>query len=310
MFKHNKVVKAAAFAFGVTAALVATGVQAADMGAKDEPIKFSLFEWTGQHVTAHITGHILEKMGYTVEFVTAGYLSSGAAVADGNITVAIEMWDNNLGEFYPKLISEGKIEDIGDVGLDAREGWMYPKHMKSACPGLPAWDAFVSCSQAFAMADTFPKGRLITYPADWGTRSADLVAGEGLNYAAVPPGSEGAMIAEMSSAIEAKTPLVMMFWAPHWYLAGLDAEWIDMPADIVKKYDLVPPRTFNAAWPGMKDKWPAAYEFMKTFKISNAIQEPIMGAVTNDGGDVVAETQAWVDNNEALWKPLAEAAMN
>ncbi|MEM7170974.1 MAG: ABC transporter substrate-binding protein [Pseudomonadota bacterium] len=282
--------------------------QAAELGAVDEPITLSLFEWTGQHVTSQIYGHILREMGYEVEHTTAGYLSSGQAVADGGITVAVEMWGNNLGDFYPGLISEGKIEDLGDVGISAREGWLYPAHVKEVCPGLPAWDAFKSCAQAFAMAETYPKGRLLAYPADWGTRSADLIAGEGLDFVAVPAGSEGALVAEMTSAIEAKTPLVQMFWSPHWSLATIDAEWVDIPDEVMEKYSMVPPRTFNAAWPGMKDKWPAAYEFLKEFRISNDIQEPIMGAVDNDGADIVALTKQWVDENEALWKPVADKA--
>lgn len=314
MFDINGPVKAvmatAIMALGVTAATVASETRAAELGATDEPIKFALFEWTGQHVTANINAHVLRHMGYEVEFVTAGYLSSGAALADGNISVAMEMWDNNLGEFYPKLIAEGKVEDLGDVGLVAREGWLYPKHVEAVCPGLPAWEAFKNCAQAFAVAETFPKGRLLSYPADWGTRSADLIAGESLDYTAVPAGSEGALVAEMAAAVEARSPVVMMFWAPHWSLAAIETNWIDMPQDVMEKYGLVPPRTFNAAWPGVKDKWPAAHEFLKNFRISNADQEPIMGAVDNDGADIAVLTKEWVDNNKSKWQPVVDAAMN
>jgi len=295
---------AAAVALGFAAPAVA-----ADLGATDEPIKMALLEWTGQHVTSHIAGHVLESMGYKVEFVTASNFGSATAVADGGIAATLELWDNNLGDFYPKLISEGKIEDIGDVGLTAREGWLYPAHMETVCPGLPAWDAFKDCAQLLATAETYPKGRLLAYPADWGTRSADLIAGEGLNYTAIPSGSEGALVAEMSSALEAKTPLVMMFWAPHWSLATIDAKWVDMPKDIVDKYSLQPPRTFKTVWPGMKDKWPAAYAFLEQFEITNAIQEPIMGAVDNDGADIIAVTKKWVEENESVWKPMVDKAM-
>jgi glycine betaine/proline transport system substrate-binding protein len=309
MRKQTRHILAAGAMFVGALGLGASDVDAAELGAVDEPIKLTLFEWTGQHVTAHIYGHILESMGYDVEFVTAGYLSSGQAVADGNITVAVEMWGNNLGDFYPSLIEEGKLERIGDVGISAREGWIYPVHMKEACPGLPAWDAFTACAQAFATPETFPKGRLLAYPSDWGTRSADLIAGEGLDFVAVPSGSEGALVAEMSAAIEAKTPLVEMFWAPHWSLATIDAEWVDMPAELMEKYSLVPPETFNVAWPGMKGKWPAAFEFLSKFRISNAVQEPIMGKVDNEGGDVVALTKAWVDANQDAWKPIVDEVM-
>ena len=50
-----------------------SGVPAADLGAKDETIKLAINEWTGQHITTHVAGEILKRMGYKVEFVTAGY---------------------------------------------------------------------------------------------------------------------------------------------------------------------------------------------------------------------------------------------
>lgn len=300
-------------ALGLSFALaMSVGLQskAADLGDVEDPIKLAIFEWTGQHVTTHIAGHILRKMGYEVEYVTAGYHPSASGVVDGTISASLELWDNNLGDFYPSLIREGKIEYLDDVGLDAREGWLYPKHMEKVCPGLPAWDALLSCSDKFATAETFPKGRFLEYPPDWGTRSTDLISNEGLNFTPVPSGSEGALVAEMKSAIDAETPLIMMFWAPHWLLPTIDAEWIDMPKELQDKYSLVPPSLFNVAWPGMKDKWPAAYEFLKDYKITNAIQEPIMGAVDNDGADMIKLTKEWVDSNEDYWRPMVAQAMN
>lgn len=308
MFKFSKGLIAAGVLLAGAWSLGATSAKAADLGATDEPIRLAILEWTGAHVTTHIAGNILEKMGYTVEYVTASNYGSATAVADGSIAASLEQWDNNLGEFYPKLIGEGKIEDAGDLGLAGREGWVYPVHMKEKCPGLPAWDAFVGCADAFASAETFPNGRLLAYPADWGTRSADLIAGEGLPYTAIPSGSEGALVAELTASAEAKTPLVMMFWAPHWSLAQVDVEWLDIPRSVQEAHSLVPPRIFKAVWPGMADKWPAAYKFLQNFQIDNAIQEPIMGAVDNDGGDVVAITKQWVDDNAGHWQPMVDKA--
>ena len=58
--------------------------------------------------------------------------------------------------------------------------------MNDQCPGLPSYEALYDCAQAFAAADTFPKGRLVTYPADWGTRSKDVVAMIELPFEPVP----------------------------------------------------------------------------------------------------------------------------
>ena len=138
--------------------MAATTALAAD---STDPIKLALHEWTGQHISTYIAGEVLKKMGYEVEYVTAGVYAGATALADGNITAALEIWDNNLGEFYPNLLESGAVGDLGSIGLDAREGWLYPKHVEELCPGLPAWDAFVGCAEVFATAETFPNGRFV-----------------------------------------------------------------------------------------------------------------------------------------------------
>lgn len=46
-----------------------------------DPIKIAVNEWTGQHVSAHISGSVLQAAGYTVEYVTAGAVPQFAAIA-------------------------------------------------------------------------------------------------------------------------------------------------------------------------------------------------------------------------------------
>ena len=119
-----------------------------------------------------------------------------------------------LATFIPRRLSPGEIVLVGSLGLVPREGWMYPPYMEEKCPGLPAVDALAKCAQAFGTAETFPKGRLITYPADWGTRSKDLVENAGLPLAAIAGGSEGAMIAETQECLCCQNNhMLMMFWA-------------------------------------------------------------------------------------------------
>ena len=58
-----------------TAAAAAAIFVASVTGAwadSSDPIKIPVNEWTGQHISAHITGSLFEKAGYTVEYVTAG----------------------------------------------------------------------------------------------------------------------------------------------------------------------------------------------------------------------------------------------
>ncbi len=216
----------------VAAAMLIAPAQAAELGAKDDPIKIPINEWTGQHLSSHILGQLLVKMGYKAEYVTAGGVPQFAAIAQGDLHVQPETWENNVGEIYPKAVASGDIVIVGKEGLSAREGWIYPPYMKEKCPGLPNWKALWDCAQAFGTAETFPKGRLVTYPADWGTREKDLIANVDMPFVPVAGGSEGAMVAELKAAYDAKQPIIMMFWEPHWIHADYKFDWIEWPTDV------------------------------------------------------------------------------
>lgn len=309
----------------VSLVALAGAVQAADLGAVDEPIKLAINEWTGQHATTHIAGQMLEAAGYKVDYVTAGYMNMYQAMADGELHAALEIYGSNVPDQYGKLESEGKLEDLGELGLDAKEGLAYPAHVADLCPGLPAWEALKDCAMAFATAETIPQGRLVDYPADWGTPGADRVKGLELPFRAVPAGSEGALVTEMRAAVDKKSALLVTFWRPHWAMDAFDLKFVDLPPGEPACYedpawgpnpaatfdcDFAPTRVFRAAWPGVREKWPAAYEIMKNFQMTNAIQEPLMGAVDVDGKDVEQVTADWFAANEAVWKPVVDAALN
>ena len=293
-------------------AFLAAGIVApaqADVPESDDAIIIAINEWTGQHISAHVVGNILSRMGYNVEYVTAAVLPMATAIADGDIHYGSELWDNNLGEYFPSLLADGSVADMGDVGIDGREGWVYPIHLEQDCPGLPEWQAFLDCYEMFGTAETFPNGRFVDYPADWASRAGDMIAAEGLPFDVIPAGSEGALVAELKSAEERKAPLVMMFWAPHWALFEHQVGWVDMPADLAEKYSLQPPRVFKTGWPGMEQKWPAAWRFINDFRIDNAMQEELMGRIDNNGEDLVTVIDEWVEANPDKWQPYVDRAM-
>ncbi len=321
MFTNHKI--RAALIAGAVAVSPAGAAVAADLGATDETIKLAINEWTGQHISTHIAGQMLQSMGYDVEYVTAGNYPQHTALADGDLHATLEVWTNNVGEIYPKMKEAGKIVDIGPLGLTTREGWMYPKHMEEVCPGLPDWEALVACKDALVTAETFPQGRILAYPADWGTRSADIIKSMALDYKAVPAGSEGALVAELKAADARKTPLVMMFWAPHWVFSEVDAGWVELPAyepacatdpawgpnpNATGDCGVEAPVTMKVAWSGFAEKWPAAFEVLQAYTLDTGEQEAMMKAIDQDGQAIEEVVAAWVEANGSVWKPWVEAA--
>ncbi len=305
--------------------LSAAPALAGSVPESDEPIKLAINEWTGQHITTRVAGAILERMGYSVEYVTAGYYPQLTAIRENDVTATLEIWSSNIGENYDKAIDSGKAVELGDLGLDPIETWFYNDAAKAACPGLPDWEALKGCAEVFAAGETFPDGRLLDYPADWGTSNVDRLTALGLPFKSIPAGSEGALIAEIKSAELSKRPLLIMFWTPHWAFAEVTLHPVTLPAYVDGCYedasvgvnpnatydcDWLRGRISKVAWVGMEGKWPAAYKLLRNYQLTNDDQIPMMKAVDQDGADLAKVVNDWVDANEAKWGPwVADAKM-
>ncbi len=297
--------------------LVASTIPAMSQAA--DAIKIPVNEWTGQHISAHITGSLMQKAGYTVEYVTAGAVPQFAAIAQGDLHIQPETWTNNVGDIYPKAVASGDIVVVGSLGLKPQEGWIYPPYMKEKCPGLSSYQALYDCAQAFAAADTFPNGRLITYPADWGTRSKDVVAQIGIPFQPVAGGSEGAMIAEVKSAYASKQPILMMFWQPHWLFAEYEFDWIEWDKVGDECVEESGQSKGNAcgfqqasidkiANKDFASKWPGAARLYAAMSIDNTTQNALMLEIDNKGRKLEEVVAEWIVANEATWAPWVKAA--
>ena len=276
-----------------------------------DPIKIAVNEWTGQVLSAQIAGEILKKMGYNVELVIAGALPQLAAIEQGELDLNPEVWDNSVTEAYTNGLASGAIIAAGPLGLEPREGWIYPPYMEELCPGLPSYTALYDCAMAFGTAETFPNGRLVGYPADWGTRDIDVVKAIGLPFNVVPGGSEGAMLAELKSAIAAKEPILMMFWEPHWIFAEEElkfVEWNAIEGECVEETQVKETACGFAQAEAQKihsddfaAKYPAAASMMAKFTLNNADHNAMILEVDQKGRTAEELAAEWITKNEAVW---------
>ena len=309
---------------GFLAALGICTSSIAEVPESDEPIKVVVNDWTGQHLSAAILTRVLTEMGYNIENVQAGTIPQLAAMAQGELHVQPEFWTNNISDAYTKGLETGDIITVGQLGLMPQEGWIYPPYMEEMCPGLPSYQALYDCAQAFGTADTFPKGRLVTYPADWGTRSRDVVELIGLPFATVPGGSEGAMVAEMKAALAAKQPMLMMFWQPHWMFAVYDLNWVTWNpsegncADSAQETSQMKENACGFEQASV-DKiisgttattWPAAVKLIDAFTLTNAEHNYMINEVDENKRSLDEVVQEWMDKNKEKWEGwIASAKM-
>ncbi len=317
------------FLSAVTAGAMLAGV-AATAGAQsipetDEPIKLAMNEWTGQHVSTVVAGESLKRMGYNVEYVTAGYYPQVSAVADGDLHATLEIWSSNIGDGWDEHFDSGAVEIVALSGLKPQEAWFVPGYVVDMCPGLPSWEALNDCADMFATPETMPSGRFLDYPAEWGDKNSPRIAALGLDFVNIPSGGEGSIIAEIKSAYERQAPLLTMFWEPHWMHAQYDLVRVYLPeyfegCETDASLGMNPDATHDCDWagaeiwkvanPGLKDSHPGAWGLIEAYSITNLEQAQMMSEIDDKGRDLEEVVNEWLDNNsEALQSWIDHATM-
>ncbi|MCB1503248.1 MAG: ABC transporter substrate-binding protein [Bauldia sp.] len=300
------------------AGAVAAGPALADAESQD-PIKITLHDWTGQFITSKIMGEVLKKAGYNVEYVQADYLAQFAGLKTGDLTLAMEIWATTGQEALDEAVGSGKVENLGETGMVAKEEWWFPEYMKEKCPGLPNWEALKdeACAEAFSIPETAPKGRYLSGPVTWGGFDEERVEALDLPFEVVHAGTDAALFAELESAYQRQAPIMLWIYSPHWAPAKYKGEWVEFPPYEPACYTdpawgINPDAThdcgkptgpiWKAGWAGIKDKWPGAYSAIKAFNISSDEMNTMVGEVDLDGKEVDAVVAAWIAANEARWQ--------
>ncbi|WP_374627571.1 ABC transporter substrate-binding protein [Devosia sp.] len=305
-------------ALALGASLAITALPAAAAPESTDPIKLTLHDWTGQLITTQLMAEVLKKAGYNVELVTADYLAQFAGLESGDLHVAMEIWATTGQEALDAAVATGKVENLGETGMQAKEEWWYPTYMKEKCPGLPNWEALLdpACAEAFSTAETAPNGRYLGGPVTWGGFDEERVSALGLPFEVVHAGTDAALFAELESAYQRQAPIMLWIYAPHWAVAKYEGEWVEFPqytpecyadpawgGNANEAYDCGKPfgAIWKAGWAGLKDKWPGAHKAIQAFSIDNAEMGQMITEVDLNGKSVQDVADAWIAANEARW---------
>ena len=264
------------YAAGAIAASMLTSLPAAAQESTD-PIKITLNDWTGQFITTNVMAEVLKKAGYSVELVQADYLSQFAGLETGDLTLAMEIWATTGKDAMDAATATGKVENLGEVGMQAKEEWWFPEYMKERCPGLPNWEALKepACVEAFSIPETAPKGRYLSGPATWGGYDEERVAALGLDFEVVHAGTDAALFAELQSAYDRQAPVMLWVYAPHW-----------APAKFKGRVDRVP-----ALRAGLLQRPEMGLQPRRRLRLRQALRSDLEGRVVRHEGQVAGSVQ-------------------
>jgi len=299
------------------AGLVAAGAVGGARADSDDPILIVMNNWTSQNVLANVTGDLLEKLGYEVEYVPSNTQLQFQAIADGDMHFQVEVWEGSMLNAFEKAKATGGLVDMGDHDAVTREDWWFPSYMIEKCPGLPDWEALDKCAELFATAETSPKGRFVGPPSDWGKHYSDRIEALGMNFQEVPVGQAATLWAELQAAYDRGEGIVLFNWTPNFIEAKFDGQFVDFPnyapecltdpswgrnPDAV--YDCGAPKSGwlkKAAWKGVEEDYPKAWELFKNMNFTNAQIAQAAAMVDVESLTPEEAAQKWIDENEDVW---------
>lgn len=279
-------------------------------------IKLCENAWSGSSVNAYVAKILLEQqMNKEVEIVTIDENSMWAGLATGEISACLELWPSGHQENVAEYMDKQKVvENIGELGVIGKISWYIPTYMLESNPELATWEGFKGpdAAKMFATAQTGDKGQFLAGDPSYVQYDAQIIKNLGLDFEVVVAGSEQAELAALDSAYSRQEPFLFYFWTPHSVHARYDLTAVKLPPYSAECYAKIPEEgvdcdypddvLFKVAWTGLKDEDPDAYTFLKNFNYTNEDQINMIAKV--DSGEMTAEeaAQAWVDENEAVWK--------
>lgn len=289
-------------------------------------IRIAENDWTGQLVDINLAQIILEEhMGYDVELVFADYTGQWAGMAAGDLDVAMEIWPSySIAAHKEWIVEKKKVEVIGDLGVIGNSGWFVPTYViegdsargiEPMAPDLKSWKQLNKYAKLFSRPETGDKGFLLDAVPGWESQNEGRIANLGVNYTNVYAGTEGALLAEVSSAYAKGEPLIFYWFSPHWLFAKHAMTEIELPEYSDACYGVDPDveGTFACDWPpdvtyivarvGFKDESPEVYQFFKNMNLTTAEQQKMILSIDVEEKSIEQAVRAWMAGNENVWRP-------
>ena len=144
----------------------------------------------------------------------------------------MEIWETTGREAMDAAIATGKVVNLGETGMQAKEEWWYPIYMKETVPGPAGLEGAEGppAPRPSRTAETAPKGRYLGGPVTWGGFDEERVEALDLPFEVIHAGTDAALFAELESAYQRKAPILLWIYAPHWAPAKYEGEWVEFPA--------------------------------------------------------------------------------
>lgn len=315
------VVIALSLAVILTATACSSGEKPGADSKTKETIIFADAGWDSIRLHNEIAGIILrEGYGYKTDVIPGGEPSSLMGISTGDIDVYMEIWTGNVIDKYNEMVNNGDIIELALNFDDNAQGLYVPTYVikgdpargiEPMAPGLKSIHDLPEYWELFKDPEDPTKGRIYGSIPGW---TADTVLqakyenyGLDKHFNYFQPGSDTALAASMTKAIEEGKAWVGYYWEPTWISGKYDITLLeDAPySDELWKdgyrCEFPSQRLTIAVQNQLPEQAPDVVEFLKNYHTSSALVGEAL-AYMQDNNASNEETARWfLKEHEELW---------
>ncbi|WP_430787927.1 ABC transporter substrate-binding protein [Virgibacillus flavescens] len=288
---------------------------------KKEKIVFADAGWDSIRVHNSIAQKIIEEgYGYETEVTPGSTSATFLGLREGDIDVYMEAWTDNIKEVYNEATEAGDVEKVSVNFDDNVQGIYVPTYViegdeergiEPMAPDLKTVEDLKKYPELFSDPAEPEKGRLINAPSGWAVAEAITKKMEtyGLNdtFVNFMPGSDAAIVASLTDAIDAGEPWVGYYWSPTAVTAKFDLTLLEEPEfdkkvwEKTKGTEFPPNDVVVAVHKDMPDQAKDVVDFLSNYETSSKLTEEALKYM--DKNQVSAEEAAvwWMKQHEDLW---------
>ncbi|MFD0714328.1 glycine betaine ABC transporter substrate-binding protein [Paenibacillus sp. GCM10027626] len=280
MKKWSLLLLSVIFVVGIVAGCSSNGGSGGDAG---KTIKLAYVAWDSEIASTNVVREVLaKKLGYKVEMlqVDAGPMWTG--VADGSADAMVAAWLPGTHNSYMEKYGNDVV-DLGPNLDGTKTGLAVPAYMDIAS---------IEDLSKPEVADML-KSEIIGIEPGAGIMMASekMLEEYGLDYKLVES-SSAAMAQTLQKAYEAKEPIVVTGWTPHWMFAKMELKYLDDPKGVYGGAEQI----HTMVRKGLQEDQPKAYQFLDQFNWTPEDMAAVMVEI-QEGASPEDAAAKWVEEH-------------
>lgn len=228
----------------VSVLMAGTAVAQEDCGGYNRSVVFADLDWDSVQVINGVARTILEAgFGCDTDAIPGSTIPLYQGAIRGDIDVIMEIWTDNVPDFWPPAVEAGTVVELGHVFDDAIQGWYVPRYLvegdaergiEALAPDLRSVEDLPRYASLFRDPEQPNLGRFYNCIIGWACEVVNNVKfyayGLDEHFTNFNPGTGVALATSMEAAYLQGEPWFGYYWAPTWVLGELDMLRLEEPA--------------------------------------------------------------------------------